>query len=580
MPSNPKPTLAAISPTQILSGTAFTLTVTGTNFIPTSKVHFGVSTLATTFLNSTTLTAVVPSTIIEQRLGTKNVHVTNPAPGGGSSNVKVFEVYGSLIKVVSSNLSTDLVIAVTGDKTNSAVVIPANITGFDLGAVLSGDQLNSVQSYLARLVGTNSISIVSSAPALTYNVETGGSSESSNSSPFIKAPVRLASITPLSPVATYNNGVSGIGATLTGSSNSQLIVDGTLANIGDRILVAGETVPSHNGIYTVTNIGQSGAASSVSFPTNSDYSLVSDPTFADALPNLSASMWVKTSSSAACRLIGKTSDATANGGWSADILTGGQFAFTLWQPNDQFQYVTATVAPFNDGAWHNFAMTYDSVNGSVVYIDGVLVPQTSNSPIPGTNYSSPDLLGMGNWDTYAGSLVGNITHIQIWNTTLAPSDVAILATGGSVSTGLIASWAFAEGVGTTAADSIGGNTLFFTNVNWIGDAPSQLGAVGSAYILNRATDFNTWNDVPSSLVTSLEGVAEANSEFLNHSSSVGTIGTTAITFSPLVTLVPPRLTATQISAVQNPTEGMMVWNLTTHTINAYDGTSWKAVTLS
>ena len=64
MPSNPKPTLAAISPTQILSGTAFTLTVTGTNFIPTSKVHFGVSTLATTFLNSTTLTAVVPSTII------------------------------------------------------------------------------------------------------------------------------------------------------------------------------------------------------------------------------------------------------------------------------------------------------------------------------------------------------------------------------------------------------------------------------------------------------------------------------------------------------------------------------------
>jgi hypothetical protein len=57
---------------------------------------------------------------------------------------------------------------------------------------------------------------------------------------------------------TYNNGVSGIGATLTGANNTALTVDGfTFTALGQRLLVKNDTQsPSgaFNGIYYVTQV--------------------------------------------------------------------------------------------------------------------------------------------------------------------------------------------------------------------------------------------------------------------------------------------------------------------------------------
>lgn len=57
---------------------------------------------------------------------------------------------------------------------------------------------------------------------------------------------------------TYNNGVSGIGATFTGANNTALVVDGfTFTAIGQRLLVKNDTQsPSgaFNGVYYVTQI--------------------------------------------------------------------------------------------------------------------------------------------------------------------------------------------------------------------------------------------------------------------------------------------------------------------------------------
>lgn len=39
--------------------------------------------------------------------------------------------------------------------------------------------------------------------------------------------------------------------------------------------------------------------------------------------------------------------------------------------------------------------------------------------------------------------------------------------------------------------------------------------------------------------------------------------------------MPPRMTTTQRDAIPSPTEGMMIWNLTTHGISTYNGTSWS-----
>ena len=60
--------------------------------------------------------------------------------------------------------------------------------------------------------------------------------------------------------ATYNNGSSGVGATLTASSNGAIVVDGVSLSVGDRPLVKNQTTASENGIYSVTTQGDGSTA--------------------------------------------------------------------------------------------------------------------------------------------------------------------------------------------------------------------------------------------------------------------------------------------------------------------------------
>ena len=67
-----------------------------------------------------------------------------------------------------------------------------------------------------------------------------------------------AAALPNSPV--YDNGSSGVGATLTSGTQARLVVDGANASTGDRVLVKNESTGANNGIYVVT--AQGAAASS------------------------------------------------------------------------------------------------------------------------------------------------------------------------------------------------------------------------------------------------------------------------------------------------------------------------------
>jgi len=60
------------------------------------------------------------------------------------------------------------------------------------------------------------------------------------------------------PANTYNNGTSGVGATLTGNANGALSVDSTLTIVAERILVKNEANGSRNGVYVVTQVGSAG----------------------------------------------------------------------------------------------------------------------------------------------------------------------------------------------------------------------------------------------------------------------------------------------------------------------------------
>jgi uncharacterized protein YfaP (DUF2135 family) len=72
-------------------GPQFSLTVNGTGFASNSVVNWNGSALATTFVNSSQLTAIVPASDIAKP-GSGQVTVVNPGPGVGTSNAIPFEV--------------------------------------------------------------------------------------------------------------------------------------------------------------------------------------------------------------------------------------------------------------------------------------------------------------------------------------------------------------------------------------------------------------------------------------------------------------------------------------------------------
>jgi hypothetical protein len=80
---NPVPTLNNLSPDTVTAGSGgFTLTLSGSNFIPASVVQVNGSNRTTTFISSTQLTAAIPASDVGSSADL-SVSVVNPVPGGG-----------------------------------------------------------------------------------------------------------------------------------------------------------------------------------------------------------------------------------------------------------------------------------------------------------------------------------------------------------------------------------------------------------------------------------------------------------------------------------------------------------------
>jgi hypothetical protein len=73
-----------------------------------------------------------------------------------------------------------------------------------------------------------------------------------------KTAVRVATNGALSPAAIYDNGVSGVGATLTTLTTGTLTIDGVVVVANDRVLIKDQADPVQNGIYDVTVAGNVG----------------------------------------------------------------------------------------------------------------------------------------------------------------------------------------------------------------------------------------------------------------------------------------------------------------------------------
>jgi hypothetical protein len=89
---NPQPSIVSLDPNKASTGSAnLTVRIRGSNFMSGATVRAGSAILASTFVDTGTIDAVIPSSMMASA-GTLSITVTNPDPGGGTSAAATFQV--------------------------------------------------------------------------------------------------------------------------------------------------------------------------------------------------------------------------------------------------------------------------------------------------------------------------------------------------------------------------------------------------------------------------------------------------------------------------------------------------------
>jgi hypothetical protein len=132
-----------------------------------------------------------------------------------------------------------------------------NSSGTVVGNIAANGVLN-VTSVIASNAGTGSTDLATRAYVDTLFAGVNW-----------HAPVALATAAAL-PTCTYNNGTSGVGATLTATANGELFIDTGTVIVGDSVLVKNQATATQNGIYSVTATGAADAVWVLTRRTDSD----------------------------------------------------------------------------------------------------------------------------------------------------------------------------------------------------------------------------------------------------------------------------------------------------------------------
>ncbi len=95
-------------------------------------------------------------------------------------------------------------------------------------------------------------------------------------------------------------------------------------------------------------------------------------------------------------------------------------------------YRTSPNIALNDGQWYHVVVTYSSVDGAKIYIDGNTTPAATNTGTIALDRSSHSKAGIGAYVVSGTSNYwnGNISNMQIWNAVLGTSDVTTLYNNG------------------------------------------------------------------------------------------------------------------------------------------------------
>lgn len=141
-------------------------------------------------------------------------------------------------------------VAITGGTASGVTITASTINSTTIGA---GTAAAGTFTNVAMTTGT-----ITTAPTTGSDIVNKEYADAIASGINFHQSCRLATTTAL-PANTYNNGASGVGATLTASANGALSVDSVAVVVGNRILVKNEVTQANNGVYTVTQTGSAGA---------------------------------------------------------------------------------------------------------------------------------------------------------------------------------------------------------------------------------------------------------------------------------------------------------------------------------
>ena len=150
------------------------------------------------------------------------------------------------------------VTSVTGTGTVSGLTLSGTVTSsgnLTLGGSITGFAASGTNTDITSVALTSGT--ITAAPSSGNDIVNKTYADAIASGIHFHEAVALATTAAL-PANTYNNGTSGVGATLTGNSNGALSVDSTLTIVAERILVKNEATQANNGVYVVTQVGSAG----------------------------------------------------------------------------------------------------------------------------------------------------------------------------------------------------------------------------------------------------------------------------------------------------------------------------------
>jgi hypothetical protein len=217
---------------------------TGTSTAPTAgAVAYGASTTAQGYTAAGTSGQVLTS-------GGAGVPIWSTNIAGSAAGLTSTLVASSGGTGQSSYTVGDLLAA--GTTTSLSKVSPSTA-----GYVLTSNGANTLPSFNQLTSVALSTGTITTAPTNPNDIVNKAYADAIASGIHFHEAVELATTAAL-PSNTYNNGTSGVGATLTATANSALIVDGVTVSVNNRILVKNEATQANNGVYVVTQVGSGG----------------------------------------------------------------------------------------------------------------------------------------------------------------------------------------------------------------------------------------------------------------------------------------------------------------------------------